>query len=446
MSLLNEALRNVEQRNRPAGTGTAYTGQPQANTRRRRAPWLMLGVLGVVSASIALGYGLSGTGPGPTPTVAPVAEAFSGEVQRVEYHGGAQQGDGLQNSGSQDIELKTSEPLSDAQPKEALPPMARPAVLGEAVPVSAPAPGNATEKNEPGTHPVGETTPSMLEVSGEPASTKTVEAVERADRPKIQAPSAPVEASSPKPAANVADVRQRAAVDAPVSEVASARPVTRTSQPREAQVTASADSASPADVRTVHATPASRDRAAAVVIRDALANSRINEARQTLAEIADAQPAPRSRAQWVRHLLVIGDIQQALAWAPADIAADNADLRLLRARVQHALGQVDAAVATLQSHVPAVEADPNYAVTLATLQQQNGQYGPAAARWAELIAYDDSRSAWWVGLAIALESEKRLESAARAYAQALQLPDLSAALRDFVLQRLRAFEVDGTNG
>lgn len=416
MSLLNEALRNAEQRQRTSDAPSAYTGQSQAVQHRRKAPWVMLGVMGVVASSMAFGYWLSGAGASSDATAAQVSA-----------------GDGVRAP-----EPVVANPqLIVSQPEHA---------AENAAPVVAPKPEAAEESrvaaDEANTIAIAKQAKTPVQLNSEASAEK--EALLEAPEPKTKALN--VEEHSAVTAVAVVDQPQQHTTAAADASQASA-PVADPAKPLEqARVAEPTEQAPVADVRTTHATPASRDRAAAVSIRDALANGRIDEARQTLAEITGAQNAPRSRAQWVRHLLVTGEIQEALRWAPADIASDNTDLRLFRARAQYALGQVDAAIATLQSQVPAVDADPDYAVTLATLLQQDGHYSRAASLWAELIAYDDARSVWWVGLAIALESEQRLESAARAYAQALELPDLSASLRDFVLQRLRAFEVDGSNG
>lgn len=414
MSLLNEALRNVEQRQHAPTTAAAYAGRSEAVSRRRRAPWVMLGVLGMVAASMAFGYWLSR----PDSTIASVTPASSGEVVRPVAEEAEKPV--VQQSSSLKAEsnaVAVPEAVAPEEPEQ---------------PVEAAAPISSAE--------IGKTVVS--DESSKPLlQNQTTDVPSKADLMAAEQP-VPVDTSPAKPAQEKSDTSKTAT--APMNPVAlSDEPKAATQQQQPAM---QPEQAPVTEVRTVHATPASQDRAAAVEIRDALSNGRVNDARQTLGNVVEIQSAPRSRAQWVRHLLVMGQIREALTWAPADIAADNADLRLLRARAQHALGDVDEAVATLQNQVPNVAANPDYAVTLATLLQQDGRYGQAATRWAELIAYDDSRSAWWVGLAIALESEQRAQSAARAYAQALELPDLSASLRDFVLQRLRALDVDGSNG
>ncbi len=74
------------------------------------------------------------------------------------------------------------------------------------------------------------------------------------------------------------------------------------------------------------------------------------------------------------------------------------------------------------------------------LLQQAGQADEAAGHWSELIAYDDSQATWWLGLAIALETGGRINSAVRAYAQAAVLPGLAPSLADYARERLNALQ------
>jgi MSHA biogenesis protein MshN len=203
--------------------------------------------------------------------------------------------------------------------------------------------------------------------------------------------------------------------------------------------TTSAPEPEPAPV--VKTTPQSReaiDRQNARELEVLVAGGRMVEAEQRLTGLVQSQNAPRSRFVIARALIVDGDIQRALNWLPERVAATESTLRMLRARALHADGQLDAAVAALESRVPAVAEQPEYRVTLATLLQQQGQGQEAAAHWAELIAWDDSRAPWWVGLAIALEDQGEMRGATRAYEQAAALPGLTPALSDYVQRRLQS--------
>ena len=152
------------------------------------------------------------------------------------------------------------------------------------------------------------------------------------------------------------------------------------------------------------------------------------------------QAAPASREVFARQMLVQGMPERALAWLPAYLSESQVDLRLLRARALHATGDLEGALSTLEQEVPPVAVDPGYRVTLATMLQQAGRSTDAARHWSLLIAEDDSRAAWWVGLGIALETGGETDSAVRAYTQAAQLPGLSPSLAEYVRERLRSLQ------
>ena len=197
----------------------------------------------------------------------------------------------------------------------------------------------------------------------------------------------------------------------------------------------------PAQAPTMKTTPKSPraiDRQTAKELESLVASGRMVEAERRLTSLIQTQAAPRSRFMVARALVVDGEIQRALNWLPEAVAAGDSTLRMLRARAQHADGRLDAAVATLVSNVPAVSEQPEYRVTLATLLQQQGQGQEAAAHWAELIAWNDSRAPWWVGLAIALEDQGETRGATRAYEQAVALPGLPPSLADYVQRRLQS--------
>jgi len=200
----------------------------------------------------------------------------------------------------------------------------------------------------------------------------------------------------------------------------------------------------PAQAPTMKTTPKSPraiDRQTAKELESLVASGRMVEAERRLTSLIQTQAAPRSRFMVARALVVDGEIQRALNWLPEAVAAGDSTLRMLRARAQHADGRLDAAVATLVSNVPAVSEQPEYRVTLATLLQQQGQGQEAAAHWAELIAWNDSRAPWWVGLAIALEDQGETRGATRAYQQAVALPGLPPSLADYVQRRLQSLRV-----
>jgi len=354
MSLLNNALREAEERQRRPDVTGAYTGAVQEGRSGQRWPVVLIFLLalGLVGAGIFWFFTMNATS-------APSSSGAGEEVVAPDSAGGGQ------------VERAVTVKEVAAVPEPSEP-------VQRAVP-------------EPATPEVSE--------------------------PEIQAPRESIQEPKPEPAK--VQVASAPEPSAPVSEP--------TSEPEPAPA-----------VKTTPQSPGAIDRQAAKDLESLIAGGRMVEAERRLTNLAQSQSAPRSRLVVARALLVDGDIQRALNWLPEQVTASDPTLRMLRARAQHAGGRLDAAVATLSSNVPAVAEQPEYRVTLATLLQQQGESREAAAHWAELIAWDDSRAPWWVGLAIALEDQGEIPSATRAYEQAAALPGLSSVLADYVQRRLQS--------
>ncbi|SFR84981.1 MSHA biogenesis protein MshN [Marinobacter daqiaonensis] len=192
------------------------------------------------------------------------------------------------------------------------------------------------------------------------------------------------------------------------------------------------------NIKRARQTPEQVDRDARRDLEKLLSRGGIEEAERVLEAVTANQDAPASRYVVARWLLAKGSAGQALGWVPEDLARRYPELRLIRARAQLASGELDRAVATLETQVPPVARQVEYRITLATLLQQQGRSDRAARHWAELIAWDDGQAPWWVGLAIALEGRGDLQAARRAYQQAAALPGLAPSLADYVRQRLQS--------
>nr|BBJ02772.1 hypothetical protein YBY_06200 [Marinobacter nauticus] len=197
-----------------------------------------------------------------------------------------------------------------------------------------------------------------------------------------------------------------------------------------------------ASVKQQRETPEAVDLRTSRELARLLASGRNGEAGRALAELTSRQPAPRSRETFAREMLVLDMPGRALEWLPDSVTSENAGLRLLKARAQLALGDLDQALATLQARVPPVAEQVEYRITLATLLQQGGQADESAGHWSELIAHDDSQGRWWLGLAIALETGGRNRSALQAYTQAAAMPGLSASLADYARQRISVLQAE----
>jgi|SRR5690554_113646 len=281
----------------------------------------------------------------------------------------------------------------------------------------------------------------LAENTAEPTveATETVVQSEPVSRPIKPAEPEPVGAS--EPAAPIAEpVTVEAPKPEPVIQVAEAPKQPEPVAAAPAPEAANPETDKPAQVKQSRETPQVIDLRTSRELQRLLASGDNVAAEGLLTRVTENQPAPNSREIFARDMLVQGMAGRALEWLPQSLANEHTGLRLLRARALLEQGKLETAVATLQSRVPPVADGIEYRVTLATLLQQAGQPEESAGHWSELIAHDDSQGAWWLGLAIALETGGRTRSAVQAYAQAATLPGLSPSLTDYARQRLNALQ------
>ncbi|MGB0205827.1 MAG: tetratricopeptide repeat protein [Neptuniibacter sp.] len=113
-------------------------------------------------------------------------------------------------------------------------------------------------------------------------------------------------------------------------------------------------------------------------------------------------------------------------------------LRKLQARVLLSERKVVETLQLLESSKPAVEKDPEYYELLATAYQQGEQYPQAAKIYYQLLQYQNGTPRWWVGMGYSLELDKRYAEALRAYQSATQIPGITASLKTYAEQRVQA--------
>lgn len=253
-------------------------------------------------------------------------------------------------------------------------------------------------------------------------------------RPETSAEPAPEAEPEPRVATQEPQAEEPARPE-PVAQKTEAPIGTASEEPEEPR-----PEASTAAVKQQRETPEAIDRRTSRELEEWLASGRTTEAEQRLTGITANQPAPESREAFAREMLVQQMPARALEWLPENLTKDHASLRLLRARAQLEQGNLNLAVATLNSQVPPVEDGVEYRITLATLLQQAGKTDESAGHWSELIEYDDNQPTWWLGLAMALDAGGRANSAVRAYAQAVTMPGLSDNLVNYAKQRLQALQ------
>ncbi|MGO1233614.1 MAG: tetratricopeptide repeat protein, partial [Marinobacter sp.] len=296
--------------------------------------------------------------------------------------------------------------------------------ISEPEPAESPEPQQALAEPEPVT-PVAEVIePDVPEP--EPAATSA--------KPETPAEPAPEVEPEPRLATQEPQAEEPAQPE-PVAKKTEAPIDTASEEPEEPR-----PEASTAAVKQKRETPEAIDRRTSRELEEWLASGRTTEAEQRLTAITTNQPAPESREAFAREMLVQQMPARALEWLPENLTKDYASLRLLRARAQLEQGNLNLAVATLNSQVPPVEDGVEYRITLATLLQQAGKTDESAGHWSELIEYDDNQPTWWLGLAMALDAGGRANSAVRAYAQAVTMPGLSDNLVNYAKQRLQALQ------
>ena len=118
------------------------------------------------------------------------------------------------------------------------------------------------------------------------------------------------------------------------------------------------------------------------------------------------------------------------------IDKNDAELRLLKARIHLQQGQLKAAYNALKA-LPKLE-QQEYQVMLANVSQQVEQYQSAIQAYKVLIDMQAYSGRWHLGLAIVYDKSSQFSLAVNEYAIALKKSDLSVASAAFAQQRMQA--------
>lgn len=124
-------------------------------------------------------------------------------------------------------------------------------------------------------------------------------------------------------------------------------------------------------------------------------------------------------------------VQEGMAVAP-----EYAGYRKLQARLLLSSGMAQEAVRLLSDQAPPVSIDNEYHDLLATAQLSTMDFVGAAKSYQSLVQQNRNEARWWYGLAAAWDGQGREAEALQAYQQALNLPSLSAGLRQRSEQRV----------
>ncbi|OZG70854.1 hypothetical protein BTA51_23740 [Hahella sp. CCB-MM4] len=171
--------------------------------------------------------------------------------------------------------------------------------------------------------------------------------------------------------------------------------------------------------------------------RDLYQKGKTLEAEDMLRRQLDKTPEmDESLYQLGAWFLARGGIQEALTLLNQVNESSGAALREIKAHALVSSGRETEAMLLLDSNPPNAREFPRYQSLRAGLLQQAGQYEEALKLYAELVDTDPRRGDWWAGLAIALDQTGRVDSALRAYQQALSDPTLTGQLSVYARQRI----------
>ncbi len=121
-----------------------------------------------------------------------------------------------------------------------------------------------------------------------------------------------------------------------------------------------------------------------------------------------------------------------------DISPADVNLRKLRARQLLARKAYAEGIKLLKSNpIPALNGDSEYFGLLAVLFHDAGDYPSALGIYQQLVNVQPNNSTWWFGLALCADQSSNLTVARQAYRKALALPTLRADLQTYAQQRLQ---------
>jgi len=104
----------------------------------------------------------------------------------------------------------------------------------------------------------------------------------------------------------------------------------------------------------------------------------------------------------------------------------------LKARILVNENKISQALVLLERITPSINDHPDFYAFIAALYQRQGQAKFAAKLYEQLLMLQPTKGVWWIGLAIALESQGKHSEAQEAYARADSGQGLSPELKAYV--------------
>jgi MSHA biogenesis protein MshN len=120
-----------------------------------------------------------------------------------------------------------------------------------------------------------------------------------------------------------------------------------------------------------------------------------------------------------------------------DLSPNDSELRVMKARIYLQQNRIQQAFATLNNMPRANDViNKDYQSLRATTAQQLNEYSFAAQAYQILVNIEPAAGRWWLGLAVALDSDSKFKQASIAYQTALNQTGLSGSAEKFARQRI----------
>jgi len=301
--------------------------------------------------------------------------------------------------------------------------------------------GSAETKLEPATGQLALKQPSIAQVVKPEVIAEGVEEQKQKKTATIQvkAPISKAKASKPKKTTakpHITNIQQSDVIN---KKASMGKVITR------AKAAPKALSTKPIVRRKSTVSPQKRDQNMADLSRKLFKAGESRKAYRSLYEFMATQAVDQeSRTVLISYLLQDERIAEAGDVLVTTQVDHSPELRQLKARWYVAQGEHNLALYTLRERLPELHSYPEYYALLAAYYQRFGFSAKAAETYASLLEYDNESANWWAGLAIALDSSKQYKDAVNAYKQALDIPDLSPELFEYIENRLNLLTVTGT--
>lgn len=204
------------------------------------------------------------------------------------------------------------------------------------------------------------------------------------------------------------------------------------------------DNTAPVITKTKRYSPEELDSQAAAEARKRFAAGQLEAAVLLLQQQLAVNPnAEQSRQLLANHYFSDARYPELdVLLAPVYLQRD-AGLRMLKARRLMVEGYLGEAIHTLEATVTAITENPDYHALLAALYQQQGRSNDAIHAYAKLLESHADMADWWAGMAIALDHAGNPGAARKAYERALQTEGLRDELAHYARQRVQQLNQAG---